>query len=264
MPGRLRETYQYRELVRNLVVRDLKVRYKNSVVGFFWSLLNPLLTTLVFYVVFTILLPRGIENFPLFLLSGILPWNFFAVALKDGMNSVVANSHLIKKVYFPRELLPISAVLSQLVHFLFALPVLFLLMITSGAPFTLLLLYLPVVILVQVIFSCGIALFLAAVNVYFRDTEVIMDVAVTAWFFFTPIFYRMEDLAQNWNGINIERLMYIVNPMASLISNYRLMFYYVAPPNLLFMARTFATALGILVIGYIVFLRSCSRFGEEL
>lgn len=256
---RLGELLRYRELVRNLVVRDLKARYKNSVLGFVWCLLNPLLMMLVFTVVFTVLMPTNIPNFPIFVLAGLLPWNLTTSAVMGSITSIVGNAHLIQKVYFPRELLPISTVLSNVVNFLLALVALFAMLFVFRIPFTPLLLLLPVVLLIQVLFLCGLALFFSCLNVFYRDTGVIMDVVLLAWFFLTPVFYRVEDLAGQWS-----RLMYIFNPMASLLSSYRLILIHGAPPEPLFMLRITLTALVVLLVGYLFFLRYSSSFGEEV
>ncbi len=144
----LRELYRYRDLLFNLVARDLKVRYKNSFLGVIWSWLNPLLMMLVFTFVFNIMRGAGMENFHIFVLSGLLPWNYFSGALLGGIQSIVSNGGLIKKVYFPREILPLSLVASNLINFLIALPVLFLLAALSGVHFTAWVLLLPLPILV--------------------------------------------------------------------------------------------------------------------
>ncbi|MBI1877805.1 MAG: ABC transporter permease, partial [Chloroflexi bacterium] len=160
---------QYQSLIRNLVVRDLKVRYRNSVLGILWSLMNPLLMMLVFTVVFTVMAPvrsASVENFPIFLLCGLLPWNFFASSAIGSTVSIVANAPLIKKVYFPREVLPLSMILANLVNFSIALIVLFGMIFVFGIPLTIWALYLPVVILIQIIFTLGVGLFLATVNVF--------------------------------------------------------------------------------------------------
>jgi lipopolysaccharide transport system permease protein len=155
-------------------------------------------------------------------------------------------------------------VLSNLVNFLLALPIVFLLMVIFHAPFTLSLLWLPVIIGIEVVFLLGLCISLACVNVFFRDTQVIVEVVLLAWFFVTPIFYRMGDLAKTWNGWDVPRLMYIVNPMASIIESYRLIFYSGAPPDPIFLFRTFLTACVILAIGYLVFLRTSRWFAEEM
>ncbi len=258
------ELLRYRELVANLVARDLKVRYKGSVLGFLWSLLNPILMMMVFYVVFTVLLARGIEAFPLFILAALLPWHFFATSVSAGLKSIVAHSSLVKKVYFPREVLPLSQVVTNLVNFLLAVPVLLILMVLFRAPFTWNLLYFPLILVIEFLFVLGVTLALAAVYVFFRDTEVIVEVLLTAWFFLTPIFYRMDDLTQAWHGLDVKRIMYIVNPMASIIESFRLIFYNGATPDLYFLLRTLATSLLVLAAGYWLFQRLSPAFGEEL
>ncbi len=262
---------QYRELLRNLVIRDLKVRYKNSVLGVLWSLMNPLLMMMVFTVVFTVMAPvrsASVENFPVFVLCGLLPWNFFASSVMGSTVSIVANAPLIKKVYFPREVLPLAMILANLVNFFIALIVLFGMILAFGIPLTIWLLYLPVVIFIQIIFTLGIGLFLATINVFYRDTQQIMDVLMLAWFFITPIFYPIDILPKNYElfGFNLDvwRLAPILNPMASLIATYRVILYTGAPPALDFLARTAVTAGVTLFIGWLVFNSHSWRFAEEL
>lgn len=262
---------QYRELLRNLVIRDLKVRYKNSVLGVLWSLMNPLLMMMVFTVVFTVMAPvrsASVENFPVFVLCGLLPWNFFASSVMGSTVSIVANAPLIKKVYFPREVLPLAMILANLVNFFIALIVLFGMILAFGIPLTIWLLYLPVVIFIQIIFTLGIGLFLATINVFYRDTQQIMDVLMLAWFFITPIFYPIDILPKNYElfGFNLDvwRLAPILNPMASLIATYRVILYTGAPPALDFLARTAVTAGVTLFIGWLVFNHYSWRFAEEL
>jgi len=275
MTARLRTLWHYHELVENLVIRDLKVRYKNSLLGFLWSLLNPLLLMMVFTVVFTVMLPNAnIPRYPVFMLCALLPWNFFTSSLTGGVHSITQNGHLIKKVYFPREVLPISVVFSNLTNMLLALPVLFVLVWVSGGQFYVHLLYLPLVIAVQVCFTIGVCLILATLNVFYRDTGVIMDVVIQAWFFLTPVFYPV-DLLPEWRTIlglamPVRRLVYILNPMASIIATYRSVIYGFtngsppAAPALDFFSRTALTAVLMLALGYWFFSRYSHRFGEEV
>lgn len=270
---RIKELWRYRELIRNLVIRDLKVRYRNSALGILWSLVNPLLMMLVFTIVFTVVAPTTeIKKFPVFVLCGILPWNFFSFSVIGSIRSIVDNAPLVSKVYFPREVLPISMVLANLVNFLIALTVLFGLILIFQIPLTLWVLLLPLVILVQLIFIIGVGLILATVNVFYRDTQVIMEVLMQAWFFFTPIFYPVDILPRNYQvagvAIDVWRWMNILNPMASIIATYRVILYGVgsggAPPEFYFFMRTLLTSLGILVIGCLIFYRFCPTFGEEV
>ena len=266
--ARLTELWRYRELVRNLVLRDLKARYKNSVLGFVWSLLNPLLMMLVFTVVFTVMLPTNIDRFPVFILCGILPWNWFSGSVGGAVHTIVGNATLIKKVYFPREALPLSLILSNAVNFLLALTVLFPLMLAFHTPLTPWLLFLPALILIQAIFTLGVALILSTVNVFFRDTAVIMEVILQAWFFLTPVVYDMKVLPEHkliaGYDIEVRRLAYILNPMGSLIANYRDILYWGLPPGLDFLLRTAVTSLIVLFLGYLLFSHFAPQFGEEV
>ncbi len=268
MGARLGELFGYRELLYNLVVRDLKVRYKKSVLGVAWSLLNPLFMMLVFTVVFTVMQPSSIERFSLFVLCALLPWDFFRSSVTRATGSIIENAHLIKKVYFPREVLPLSVVLSSLVNFLLALIVLFAMMIVLQRPFTLWLLYLPLLILTQIIFSAGIALLLSTVNVFYRDTQHIIEVLMLAWFFVTPIFWDHTILPETavFLGVvwPVRRLTFILNPMASLISAYRDILYFGRNIDIYFLSRTVVTALAFLVLGYWIFTRYSKVFGEEV
>lgn len=265
----LRELWQYRELIRNLVVRDLKVRYKNSFLGVAWSWLNPLLMMVVYTIFFTVLLRNtGLPHYPVFLLSGLLPWNFFSESLTSATGSIVSNAHLIKKVYFPREALPISIVFAGLVNFIVALPILFGMMLVFGVRLTPWVLLLPITILIQVIFTVGLTLILSTLNVFYRDTQFILSVLMLAWFFLTPVFYPIETVPQSATllGVtfNARLWLYRLNPMASIIASYRDLLYWGAPTGLDFLLRTAVTSLIVLAVGCVVFLRYSPRFGEEV
>jgi ABC-type polysaccharide/polyol phosphate export permease len=271
IPQRLAELYHYREQVRQLVLRDLKARYKNSVLGFLWSLLNPLGMMIVFGIVFTVLLTDYSKAYyPVYLLSALLPWNFLVGGLTTGTASVLNNTPLVRKVYFPREVLPISAVLAQLVNFLLALIPLFLLMLIMGLPFTRwIVLYLPLVLLAQVAFVTGLALLLSSINVFYRDTQMILEVLTLAWFFLTPIFWPIDLIKDTWVtvlGFELNAYVWLnrLNPMASLAAAYRDILYSGSPVGLDFFARTLVTCLAVLALGYWVFARLSPRFGEEL
>ena len=265
----LNQLFHYRELLRNLVARDLKVRYKNSVLGFLWSLINPLLMMLVFTVVFTVMMPTSnVEHFPAFVLIGLLPWNWFSTSLIGGLDSIVSHADLVRKVYFPHEVLPIAIVLSNLVNFLLSLLVLFPLLFFSHVPVTPWVLFIPVIILTQLLFTVGLTFILATINVFYRDMRVIMEVVMLAWFFLTPVFYPIEILPRQFSAlgqtINVWQWMFYVNPMASLVAAYREVLYKGILPAGDFFARTFFTALAFLVIGYIVFRRFSPVFSEEV
>ena len=268
MQARIVELIEYRELIRNLVVRDLKVRYKNSVLGILWSLLNPLLMMTVFTVVFTVMMPSNIPDFPVFVLCGLLPWNFFSASMTAATGSIVENAPLVKKVYFPREVLPLSVVLSNLVNFLIALIVLFAMIMVFRVRLTAWVLLLPLIILIQVMFTAGMAFFLSTLNVFYRDTKIIVEVLMMAWFFVTPVFYPIKNLPHNYMlwGINVDvwRWIRILNPMASLVAAYRDVLFWGRLVGPDFLLRTFVTSLAVLVGGYLVFIRYSRVFGEEV
>jgi len=259
MLSTLTELVRYRELIKNLVSRDLKVRYRNSVLGFIWCLLNPLLMMVVFTFVFTVLMKNSIPKYPIFILTGILAWNFHAASVNQAVGSIIGNSSLVMKVYFPREVLPISVVLSNAVNFALALIALFAMIFVFQVQLSFSLVFLPLILLVQIIFTTGLALFLSALTVFFRDVEIIMETFMLAWFFLTPIVWRMQDLFPDYS-----RWMYIANPMASIVSAYRDVLYSGGVPALDFLARTFVTSVVVLIVGYIFFRRTAMRFGEEL
>jgi lipopolysaccharide transport system permease protein len=265
----LRELWQYRELARNLVVRDLKARYKNSILGVAWSWLSPLMMMIVYTIFFTIFWGnRDIEHYPVFLLCGMLPWGFFTESVLQATGSIVGNAHLIKKVYFPRAVLPISIVLSSLVNFLIALPIFFILVMISGASLSWWALLLPITLLIQIAFILGLAFLLATLNVLYRDTQHLLGVLVQAWFFLTPVFYPINTVPERANvlGIAFNAQLWLrrLNPMASIIASYRDLLYWGTPTGLDFLLRTAVQVFIVLVIGYLVFLRYSSRFGEDI
>jgi lipopolysaccharide transport system permease protein len=269
MIRRIAELYQYRELIKNLVIRDLKVRYKNSVLGILWSLLNPLLMTLVFTVVFTLMLPRNSQpNYPVFFLCGFLPWSFFASTVSGATGSIVSNANLIKKVYFPREILPLAHVLANLVHFLLALVVLFGMMLVFRVQFTPALLMLPLIVLSQAMFTAGMAFILSTANVFYRDTQHILQIVIQAWFFLTPVFYPITILPQSQQimGLTVDIQLWArrLNPMASIIASYRDVLYRGVFTGWDFFLRTLVTCAIVLLVGYLVFCRFSRVFGEEV
>jgi lipopolysaccharide transport system permease protein len=257
---RILELVKYRALLRALVIRDIKLRYRESVLGFIWTLGNPLLMMAIFTVVFTILMPNNvIPKYPIFILCALLPWNYFSTAIMGSIDSIVGNARLIKLVSFPQELLPLSIVLANLVNFLLALVVLFAMLFAFRVHLSPWALYLPLIIFIQTIFTLGLALIFATLNVFYRDTKIIMEVGMLAWFFLTPVFYRIEDLVPRY-----ATLMYWVNPMASFISWYRIVLYHGISMELGFIFRTFVTSAAALIMGYLVFTRYSSVFAEEV
>jgi len=261
--GVARELWAYRDLLLNLVKRDLDVRYKRSALGFLWSFLNPLLMMLVFAVVFMVVKPQEVGKYPLFVLAGILSWNFTAGSLSAASRSITGSANLIDKIYFPREMLPLAVVVANLVNFLFSLVVFIPLAFLFGERFGWWALALPVVIGVQFLLVCGLSLIVAALNVFYRDTEAVLDVALTAWFFLTPVFWQLELLPNRILGVDVWRLEYTLNPMATLVTDYRYVLLYNYP-----VIRHTLIALGLAVVflaaGWTLFRHWSPRFAEEV
>jgi lipopolysaccharide transport system permease protein len=191
---RLREMIKFRYLLRNLVIRDLKVRYKNSFLGVLWSLLNPLLMMVVYTLLFTKLTPtsQSIQAFHIFILVALIPWQLFASSIVSGTQAIAGNSAIVKKVYFPRMLLPLSTVLANTINFMIAFLVLLFIILISGRAITYHIWWVIPLLITQIIFILGITFFLSAVHVFYRDITMILDVGLMAWFFLTPIFYPFE------------------------------------------------------------------------
>lgn len=268
------ELWQYRYLLRNLVVRDLKARYKNSAFGILWSLLNPLAMMLVFTLLFSVMGNDSTRQYPVFVLVGLIPWMFFTGSLTSGTTSVTGNASLVKKVYFPRELLPLSSLLSNLVNFAIAFVVLIVFLYAFGIGLTVHALWVPAILGTQLIFTLGLVLLLGALTVFYKDILMILDVVVLAWFFLTPVFYSLEIFGSTATLFGITfvpaQVMRWINPMASIIDGYRTVLwgtYESAGPvsmNPAYLLRTFVTAVIVLVVGYFVFYRLEYQFGEKL
>lgn len=274
--GRLKEIARHRYLIQNLVIRNVKTRYKNSALGILWSLLNPLGLMLVFTIVFSVLSgEEAPRQYPVFILVGLIPWRFFADSLVSGSVAILNNGSIIKKVYFPRELLPIATLLSELVNFLFGFIVLIVFLYAFGLGLTRHALWLPLILLTQLTFSLGLSFLLSALTTFYRDVLMIIDVVLQAWFFLTPIIYSFETLFGETTTVlgvtfNPTQLMRWVNPMASIIDSYRTVLWGTAGSqgpgamNPVFLLRTFIESVIILLISYAVFVRSERLFGEKL
>lgn len=273
---KLRELWQYRELIRNLILRDLRARYKGSALGYLWTQLAPLGMMLVYVIVFSFLLPNGLAMFPVFIIVGLLPWNYTAEAVLSGTRSVIDNAALVKKVYFPREVLPLVAVGSSLLNFVLSLPMMALVIIvvqlaTLGRlNLSWSIVYLPVIMALQTIFLAGLALLLGAGAVFFRDVVHLIGIVINIWFFLTPIIYPLSTISEGLAA----RLIRWFNPLASIIEFYREIIYgnpvpvglipTPGVPALSAMLRVGLTGLIILAFGYWVFQRTSRHFGEEL
>lgn len=262
----MKEIYAYRELLFNITKKELKLRYRNSFLGFLWSLLNPLLMMLILSFVFSIIAKWGIKDFPIFLLVALLPWNFFNMAVAGSAGSVISYGGLVKKVYFPRELLPLSLVLSELINFLLATAMLFLALVYYGYNF---LPFLPILILtvvVQTVMLAGFAFIVSSVNVYFRDIQHIVGVVLLALFYATPIIYSHDMVtATNFMKTHPALLtLYNMNPVTALIDLYRSCLYDLQLPDWHTVLYAGGVAIVLLVVGFYIFGRLEPAFAEEV
>ena len=254
------ELLRYRQLIAMLVVRELKVRYKRSIFGLLWTMLNPLLLMVVYTVVFATIMKAPQRNFAIFLLSGLLPWLFFSIAVLQGLNSILTNQELIRKVRLPQAVFPLSVVGSNLVNFILSLVPLLLLMAVLRQPFTPALLFLPVAILILTVFTSGVTLLFATFTVFFRDVRHLAEVALQMLMYLSPVFYDLQMLGQfdAW-WFRTFRLFLRVNPLWYLLELVRDPVYYGQLPPLKVTAVAAASALVALSVGFAVFQRLAPR-----
>lgn len=255
----LKEIYNYREMIFSLVRKDLRGRYKGSVLGFTWTFINPLLQLCVYTLVFSFILKSDIEKYYLFLFVALIPWIFFSAALTGGSTSVLSHKDMVKKIYFPREVLPIAYITSCFVNMLYCFIVVFVVVLVAGVKLSFVaLLYLPVIMAIEYILCLGIAFISSAITVFFRDLEHILGIVAMAWMYLTPVMYSIEIIPEKYQRL------FSLNPMTPIIRGYRDILYYGQVPHI----RTFisATILGmfILIVGYFVFGLMKKRFVEEM
>jgi ABC-type polysaccharide/polyol phosphate export permease len=254
----VRELVQYRELLFLLTWRDVLLRYKQSVMGFGWAVLMPLSNTAIFWVIFTRVAPLKTDvPYPIYAYTGLLVWNLFASSLKFSVSSLTSNGALITKVFFPRELLPFSAVLVSLIDFVVGAVVLIPLMVYYHIPIHWTLLFVPVVMLVHIAFTTGVALLLAMSNLFFRDVKYLFEFVLTFWMFATAVVYPVQRI-----GGTLGKLL-ALNPMTPIVDAYRSAILLGRLPGSGFGWAT-VTALVTLVVAWAVFHRAEFKFAENV
>ena len=260
----LRHVVRYRGLVASLVARELKARYRGSVLGFFWSFVNPLLLLLVYTFVFTVVLPGAhppeLEPFALFMFCGILPWTWFSSSLLESSTVLITSGNLIRKVLFPAEVLPIVTVLAGAVHFCLGLPILAAFLLYYRVPVTPTdLLWFPVVVLVQLTLTLGLALLLSALTVHFRDVRDLLSNLLTLWFFGTPIIYALSQVPPQ------VRQILNLNPMTHLVVSYQEVLFTPGPfTRWLQLLAVGAGSVCVFIVGFFVFDRLRDTLAEEV
>ena len=255
----VKELYAYREMIISLVRKDLRGRYKGSVLGFLWTFINPLLQLMVYTIVFSVILKAGIDKFYLFLFVALVPWIFFSSAITGGATSILSQQDMVKKIYFPRQVLPSSYVTSSFVNMLLCFLVIFGVLIITGYGINYIaLLYLPIAMIVEYILAMGIGLLSAALTVYFRDLEYILGIITMAWMYLTPIMYSVDMVPEKFVPI------FNLNPMTPIIVVYRDILYYKSVPQISTLLHAFILGIIVLIIGNIVFSKLQRNFVEEL
>ncbi len=277
---RVRNIYEARDLLRAMVRKELKVKYKGSALGFVWSLLNPMMYLVIFYLVFSIFLKNGIPLFPIFLLSGLMVWNFIGSVLPAATASVVANGALVKKVAFPREILPLATVGAGMVHFCLQMTVLIagLAAFRHGIDWPFLTIV-PVAILAMVLLASGLAILLSAINVYVRDAQHLIELTLLAWFWLTPIAYPFRQVGDKIQAHGLPFWLLNLNPVVPITTVFQRAFYAdvtvnngtlpLLPEtsvlfNLTFLGVLIAFSLALLAFALRTFGRLETRFAEEI
>jgi ABC-2 type transport system permease protein len=257
--NRLKEIYAYREMIFSLVRRDLKGRYKGSALGFLWTFINPLLQLIVYTFVFSVVMRSGIEDYYLFLFVALIPWIFFSTCITGGSTCIWAQQDMVKKIYFPREVLPIAYTTSQFINMLLSFLVVFLVLLLSGKGISLSALpYLIPCALLEYMLALGVAFIVSAVTVYLRDMEYVLGILSMALQFLTPVMYSTEMVPENLRPI------YQLNPMTPIINAYRDILYYKKIPEMSTMLSGFGLSVILLVVGFFVFNRLQRHFAENL
>ncbi len=276
MIEKLKELYRHRELLWNMIKKELKVKYKRSVLGFLWSMLNPLIMLVVFSLVFAILAKmEEIPWYAIYLMAGLLPWLFFVNCLMQSVVSVVSNPGLVKKVYFPREILPMATVGANIIHLLLQMLVFFIFLLVIGWHFSPLLVWVPAILLLEITFTLGLALILSASNVYLRDVQHFTEVATMAWFWLCPIVYPILLVTNTFPKF---MPIYLSNPMTPIVMVWEQIIYnpwHFGPKSvnaITYQGRLFWIALGgvillslfLLVFGYYYFMKKEKEFAEQI
>jgi lipopolysaccharide transport system permease protein len=246
------------DLLRELVARDMKVKYKRSVLGIAWSLVNPLLHMLVFFLLFRMILTIKISRYSSFTLTGLLVWNWFQSSLSQAASAITGNRELIRRPGFPATILPVVTVTTSLIHFLLALPILMVVLMMGGAELGPTILALPLVLILQFVLTLSLAYLAASANVIFADTQHLIGVLLQLLFFLTPIFYDTSAIPARYYSL------YRLNPMVRLLEAYRAVLIGGMQPDWLSLLAPCLLALGLLFVGYRIFIRVSYRFVEEL
>lgn len=250
--------YEYRELLKSSIKKDVGGKYKNSVLGVLWSFLYPLLQIAVYAIVFPLIMRSNMENYTVFVCCGLIPWNFFSTAISRSSFTMIENGNILKKVYFPREILPISVVTSEAVNFVISTIIILAFVLGTGMGLTWYVIFYPVILLIQYILLIGISLFVSSITVYFRDLQHFIGIALQLLFYATPIVYAPGQIPESFQWI----IQY--NPMTYIINAFRDIFYYQQMPDFVSLGVVLAISIALCFIGYFIFHKLQKKFAEEM
>ena len=249
----------YTDMIKSLVKRDLRGKYKGSVLGFLWTFINPLCQIIVYIIVFSMIVKTNLENFYAYIIVGMMPWFFFDMSLRQGSGCVRYQGEMIKKIYFPREVLPLACVTSNFINMLFCYIIVFAILIISGIGLSFkALFFLPMVMMVEYVLVLGFTLIVSAGTVYFKDLEHIVTVILMAWIYLTPILFSMDVIP--------EKMVWIFkcNPMTPIIEAYHNILYWKCMPKGRELLYSMVWAMVILIVGELTFAKLNDNFAEEL
>ena len=259
MIQRIKSIYVYRDMICSLVRRELRGRYKGSILGFLWTYINPLCQVVVYSAVFSVIFRVNIEKFYLYLIIGMMPWTFFHTSIQGGTTCIRAQADMVKKIYFPREVIPISYVTSAFVNMVLSFVIVFMAVLVSGFGFYWKgLLFLPIIMFFEYLLALGIAFVISAATVYFRDLEQIISVVMMAWIYVTPIMYTIDYVPEQY------RFLVVLNPMTPIVEVYHQILYYRMVPTTNYLLLDGTTGCLVFVAGFFLFAVLERNFAEEM
>lgn len=255
----IKEIFMYIDMIESLVRRDLRGKYKGSLLGFLWTFINPLCQMIVYIIVFSVIVRTGLEHFYAYVIIGMIPWLFFDMSLRQGAGCIRYQGDMVKKIYFPREVLPLACVTSNFINMLFCFIIVFAVLIFSGIGLNVKALFLlPMVMIIEYILALGFTLIVAAGTVYFKDLEHIVTVILMAWIYLTPILFSMSDIP--------EKIVWVFkwNPMTPIIEAYHYILYWKCVPEGAGLLYSIICAIIMLIFGELTFAKLNDNFAEEL
>lgn len=256
----INDLFRYRELIELLTAREIKVRYKQSFLGIFWALFQPLVMVILFTAIFTkiVRMPVGNVPYPVFILTGLIPWTFFANSLNAAIPSIVMNGDLVKKIYFPRVIFPIASILAAFFDFLIASFLVVAVILFFKMKISISLIFLPIVVFIQIFFTVGVSLILSALNVHYRDVKNALASLIQIWMFATPVIYPLEVIRPHL------RQILLLNPMSGVLDAYRKILVEGIWPDFNYLAYSIVITTIVFIIAYLFFKKMEPTFSDDV